>query len=320
MDRYVAMQTFCRVVEAGGFTAAARALDLSNSVVTKHIQLLEDWTRCRLLARTTRSMQVTESGQRFYAYCQRVLADTEETLTAVQLAQQRLSGRLAIASPVSLTLTFLHDQLHAFRERYPGIELEVRLNDQRVDLIREGVDVALRAQVQLEDSSLVAVPLMVIERVVCAAPSYWAKHGRPRVPSELARLNCLPYLLGSDAALWRFDGPTGRHHVKVQGNFRTDNSLLLIDALVRGVGVSLVPTVMVRALLAAGSLEAVLPDYGTEARELYAVYPSRAHLPEKVRAFVAFLRERLAAEGRRAATGGATPPERPERSRPARPR
>ena len=294
MDRYVAMQTFCRVVEAGGFAAAAKALDLSNSVVTKHIQALEEWTRCRLLARTTRSMQVTEPGQRFYAYCQRVLADTEETLSAVQLAQQKLSGRLSVASPVSLTLAFLHDHLHAFRERYPGIELEVRLNDQRVDLIREGVDVALRAQAQLDDSSLVAVPLMVIERAVYAAPSYWDKHGRPKVPSELARLNCLPYLLGGDTASWRFDGPDGRHHVKVQGNFRADNSLLLIDALARGVGVSLVPTVMTQALLAAGRLEAGLPGYRTEARELYAVYPSRAHLPEKVRALVAFLRERLA--------------------------
>lgn len=295
MDRYVAMQTFCRVVETGSFAAAAKALDLSNSVVTKHIQLLEEWTRCRLLARTTRSMQVTEPGQRFYAYCQRVLADTEETLTAVQQAQEQLGGRLTVAAPVSLTLSFLHDHLHAFRERYPGIELEVRLNDQRVDLIREGVDVALRAQVQLEDSTLVAVPLMVLERVVCAAPSYWDTHGRPKVPSELARLNCLPYLLGSDAALWRFDGPGGRHHVKVQGNFRTDNSLLLLDALVRGVGVSLVPEVMARGPLVAGRLETVLPDYRTEARELYAVYPSRAHLPERVRAFVSFLRERLRA-------------------------
>jgi DNA-binding transcriptional LysR family regulator len=320
MDRYTAMQTFCRVVEAGSFAAAAKALELSNSVVTKHVQTLEEWTRCRLLARTTRSMQLTESGQRFYAYCQRVLADTEETLSAVQLAQQQLGGRLAIASPVSLTLAFLHDHLHAFRERYPGIELEVRLNDQRVDLIREGVDVALRAQVQLEDSSLVAVPLMVMERVVCAAPSYWDKHGRPRVPSELARLNCLPYLLGSDAAQWRFDGPDGRHYVKAQGNFRADNSLLLIDALVRGVGVSLVPTVMARAALAAGTLEAVLPDYATEARELYAVYPSRAHLPEKVRAFVGFLRERLGPVGRRATPRVSPSPERGKRPRVSRAR
>lgn len=293
MDRQQALQCFCRVVETGSFAAAARDLDVARSVVTKTVQALEDWTGSRLLARTTRSMQLTAAGERFYAYCRRVLADTEQTLAALRAAQGELSGRLVIASPVSLTLSFLHDHLHAFQAEHPGVELELRLSDRPVDLVRDGVDVALRGQAQLDDSSLVAVPLMTMERGVCASPAFWRRHGKPATPEALGALNCLPYLLGRDALRWQFDGPDGRHEIDVRGSFRADNSLLLIDALLRDVGASLVPLVMVRAHLAAGRLERALEAWRTEARSVYAVYPSREHLPQKVRAFVQFLKARL---------------------------
>lgn len=169
MDRHQAFQCFCRVVETGGFAAAARDLDHSPSMITKTIQQLEEWTGSRLLARTTRRMQLTEAGERFYAYCRRVLDDTERTLSALRAAHGELCGRLVLAVPVSLTLSFLKDHLHAFQSAHPGIELEVRLSDRPVDLVRDGVDVALRGRAQLEDSSLVAVPLMVMHRAVAAA-------------------------------------------------------------------------------------------------------------------------------------------------------
>lgn len=294
MDTQQALHCFCRVVETGSLAAAARDLDLSPSVVTKTVQSLEDWTASRLLARTTRRMQLTEAGERFYAYARRVLADTEQTLASIRAARGEVSGRLVIASPVSLTIAFLAEHLHAFQAEHPAVELELRLSDRPVDLVREGVDIALRGQAQLDDSSLVATPLMVMQRTLVAAPAYWQRHGKPVHPSELARLNCLPYLLGSDALRWQFDGPDGRHHVDVRGSFRADNSLLLVDALLRGVGVGLVPTVMMAAPLADGRLEAALTDYRTEPRSVHAVYVSREHLPEKVRSFVRFLKARLA--------------------------
>jgi DNA-binding transcriptional LysR family regulator len=294
MDTQQALHCFCRVVETGSLAAAARDLDLSPSVVTKTVQSLEDWTASRLLARTTRRMQLTEAGERFYAYARRVLADTEQTLASIRAARGEVSGRLVIASPVSLTIAFLAEHLHAFQAAHPAVELELRLSDRPVDLVREGVDVALRGQAQLDDSSLVAAPLMVMQRTLAAAPAYWGRHGKPSHPSELARLNCLPYLLGSDALRWQFDGPDGRHHVDVRGSFRADNSLLLVDALLRGIGVGLVPTVMMAAPLADGRLEAALPEYRTEPRSLHAVYASREHLPERVRSFVRFLKDRLA--------------------------
>ncbi len=295
MDRHQAFQCFCRVVETGSFAAAARDLDHSPSMVTKTIQQLEEWTGSRLLARTTRRMQLTESGERFYAYCRRVLDDTERTLGALRAAHGELCGRLVLAVPVSLTLSFLKDHLHAFQSAHPGIELELRLSDRPVDLVRDGVDVALRGQAQLEDSSLVAVPLMVMHRAVAAAPDYWRRHGKPGHPSALAAHNCLPYTIGADATRWQFAGPEGAGHtVEVRGSFRADNSLMLIDAMLRGIGVGLVPRVMMRNELAEGRLETALDDWRAEPRQVFAIYPSREHLPERVRTLVRFLKERLA--------------------------
>jgi DNA-binding transcriptional LysR family regulator len=297
MDRHQALHCFSRVVETGSFAAAARDLDWSASLVTKTIQQLEQWTGSRLLARTTRRMQLTEAGERFYGYCRRVLDDTERTLGEIRAAQQDLCGRLVLSVPVSLTLSLLDEHLHAFQAAHPGIELELRLSDRPVDLVRDGIDVALRGQAQLDDSSLVAVPLMTMPRAVAAAPDYWRRHGRPEQPTLLAGHNCLPYLLGSDASRWQFEGPAGAQTVEVRGTFRADNSLALIAAMVRGVGVGLVPRVMMRTPLAEGRLETVLDDWRAEPRRLFAVYPSREHLPERVRALVRFLKERLARAG-----------------------
>lgn len=298
MDRHQALQCFCRVVETGGFAAAARDLDCSPSVVTKVVQQLEAWTGTRLLARTTRRMQLTEAGERFYAYARRVQDDTERTLGALRAAHGELSGRLVLAVPVSLTLAFLTGPLHDFQAAHPGIEMELRLSDRPVDLVRDGIDVALRGQAELDDSSLVAVPLMQMQRAVAAAPDYWRRHGRPAEPAALAQHNCLAYTLGSDASRWAFERPDGAvQAVDVRGSLRADNSLLLIDAMRRGVGVGLVPRVMMRTELAEGRLETVLDDWRTRARQVFAIYPSREHLPERVRALVRYLKERLAGAG-----------------------
>jgi DNA-binding transcriptional LysR family regulator len=199
-----------------------------------------------------------------------------------------------LAVPVSLTLSFLKDLLHAFQAAHPGIELELRLSDRQVDLVRDGVDLALRGQAQLEDSSLIAVPLMEMQRAVAAAPDYWRRHGKPEHPLALASHNCLSYLLGSDASRWAFHGPGGPHSVEVRGSLRVDNSLMLIDAMLRGIGVGLVPRLMMQGAIAEGRLETVLEDWRTEPRQVFAVYPSREHLPERVRTLVRFLKERLA--------------------------
>ena len=294
LNTHLPLQCFCRVVETGSFAAAARDMDLSRAVVTKYVQQLEDWTASRLLARTTRAMQLTEAGERFYAYCRRVLADTEATLGELREHQDGPAGRLVVSAPVSLTLGLLAPALHEFQAAHPAVELEMRLNDHPADLVREGIDVALRGLARLDDSSLVATPLTVIGRVVCAAPAYWQRHGLPATPAMLRPQDCLPYLPATDALRWRFeDAQGGVQEVDVAGRFRTDNSLLLIDRLLRGAGVGLVPAPLVREHLRAGRLQEALQEFGTAPRTLFAVYPSRAHLPARVRAFVDFLRERF---------------------------
>jgi DNA-binding transcriptional LysR family regulator len=294
MDRHQAIQCFCRVVETGSFAAASRDLDCSPSVVTKYVQYLEDWSGSRLLARTTRSMELTEAGEQFYNYCRRVIADTENTLQAIRDAGDSPNGRLVISAPVSLTLGFLADHLHAFQAMHPRIVLEVRLTDRSSDIVRERFDVALRGQAQLEDSRLIAASLMTLERTLCGSPEYWLRHGKPTHPSHLKQHNCLPYLLGSDATRWSFFGPDGEHAVAAEGSFRSDNSLFLIDAIARGVGVGLIPEVLRTHSPMRGSLEPAMLNYRAEPRNLYAVYPSRDYLPAKTRAFVRFMRTRLA--------------------------
>lgn len=293
MERHQALLCFRRVVETGSFAAAARDLDISASMVTKTIQQLEAWTGSRLLARTTRRMQLTEAGEQFYAYCRRVIEDTDRTLGEIRAATGQPAGRLVLAVPVSLTLSHLKEHLHAFQAAHPAIELEVRLSDRPVDLVRDGVDLALRGQAQLDDSSLVAVPLMTLARAVAASPTYWSRHAKPAAPEDLATHNCLVYLLGSDAARWQFEGADGPRTVEVRGSLRADSSLLLIDAMVRGVGVGLVPRVMMQTELSNGLLETALDGWRAPARQVFAVYPSREHLPERVRAFVRFLKARL---------------------------
>jgi DNA-binding transcriptional LysR family regulator len=293
MDLQAAMRSFCRVVESGSFAAAAREINASPSAVTKYVQHLETWTGSRLLARTTRSMKLTEAGERFYGYCRRVLADTDATLEALRQGDARPSGRLVVSAPVSLTLGLLAPHLHAFQDAHPQIELEVRLNDRPADLVREGIDVALRGRAQLEDSNLVAVPLMQFERVLCAAPAYWQRRGRPERPEDLASHNCLAYLLGTDATRWRFTREGVAHEVDVAGSFRSDNSLLLVDALLAGRGVAVVPRVLAEPALASGRLEVALAEYALEPRRLFAVYETREYLPHKVRAFIDDMRARL---------------------------
>ncbi len=292
MDRHQAILCFCRVVETGSFAAAARDMDCSRSVVTKYVQYLEGWTSSRLLSRTTRSMELTQAGNQFYSYCRRVVEDTNETISAIRDAGGRPRGRLVVAAPISLSLAWLGTHLQDFCECHPDVELEVRLSDRSSDLVREGIDVALRGTGHLHDASFIAVPLALMERSLVASPAFWRRHGKPNHPGEVDPRYCLPYLTGSDAFQWRFFGPGGEHTVNVGGRFRTDNSLMLLEAVKRGLGASL----MLDILLARERdlLEAAMPEYRAEPRSLYAVYPSRRYLPATTSALIQFLKSRLA--------------------------
>lgn len=289
MDRFSEIRAFVTVAEQGSFVAAAERLELSRAMVTKLVSALEARLGVRLMHRTTRRLSLTAEGENYLAEASVLLAELEELEARVSLGATRPTGRLRLTAPVSFGQCFLGEAITRFHADYPQIEVEVSLNDRRVDLAEEGYDLALRIS-HLSDSSLIARPLAAIRCVVCAAPAYLAAHGTPARPEDLAGHNCMIYTLTDQAGYWAYhdrDGSEGR--IRVRGSLRANNGDLLADAALNGLGLTLLPRFMRDAALADGRLVEVLDDHDWGDLQLYAVYPVRRHVPAKVRAFVQFL-------------------------------
>lgn len=286
---------FAKVVEAGGFSAAARELGLSKSAVSKRISALEDRLGARLLNRTTRRLATTEVGASFYERCARVVAEAEEAERAVTLLQAEPRGTLRVSVPMSFGVRHLAPTIAEFMTRHPDLRVDLNLNDRIVDLIEEGYDLAVRIA-RLPDSSLVARVLAPSRRVVCAAPAYWRRHGRPRQPEDLKHHDVLMYAYTLTGDELTFRGPDGPVSVKVSGRLCANNGDILLAAALDGLGVLATPTFLAGDELRAGRLEAVLGDYDVANQSVYAVYPHNRHLSAKVRVFVDFLARRFGPE------------------------
>lgn len=289
MDRFTALNVFRQVVELGSFAAAARHLCLSPAAVSKNINELETHLAARLLNRTTRRLSLTEAGSRYYEQIVRVLDDLLEADSSLGPLQEQPGGTLRVSAPMSFTLVRLAEAVPRFLERYPQLSLDLQLEDRRVDLVKEGFDLALRGSDRLEDSSLVARHLMVMDHVLCGSPEYFLRNGVPGDPDELRKHECVRFTLSGHASEWSFQRGGEMRRVPVRGRYRVNSSLALCAALRGGHGVSLVPELYVREDLAHGRLQAVLGDWQTAQTQVYAIYPSRRHLQPKVRAFVDFL-------------------------------
>ena len=294
MDRLTGMAVFARVVEAASFTAAARQLGISKSAVSKAVAALEDRLGARLLNRTTRRLALTEVGQAFYERCARVVAEAEEAELAVTRLQVAPRGTLRVNAPVSFGMRHLGPVLGEFMVRHPELEVDIDLSDRFVDLIEEGYDVAVRIT-RLADSSLIARRIADNRMIVCAAPAYWARHGRPGRPGDLAAHDCLIYSYGATRGEWAFlvDGRAIR--VRVSGRLQANNGDLHLAAALDGCGVASLPEFICGPALADGCLEAVLSEFMPEPAGIHAIYPHNRHLSAKVRAFVDFLVERFRA-------------------------
>lgn len=294
MDRLTALSVFRHVVEQGSFAAAARRLGLSPAAASKNINELEDHLKARLFNRTTRRVSLTETGERYYADVVRVLDDLTAADEAVRPQPRKPEGLLRVSAPMSLALLFLSPHLPAFLARYPDIALDLRMDDRRTDVIGEGYDLAIRGSDRLEDSSLIARPLLVMSHVVCGAPDYFRRAGMPRAPADLEQHNCIKFSLSGHVDEWRFRRGQERVGVAVEGRFRVTSSLAVRDALLAGYGLSLIPRMYVQDDLARGRLQTVLDDWSCVRTTVYAVYPSRRHVPLKLRVFLDFLFETLA--------------------------
>ena len=288
-----AMAVFARVVEMESFTRAAEELRLSKSAVSKQVSRLEDRLGVRLLNRTTRRLSLTEAGAAFYEGCRKTLSEAEAAEQAVTHLAMTPRGVLKVNVPMSFGFLHVGPALPDFLGRCPELELDLDLNDRRVDLVEEGYDVAVRIGL-LADSSLVARRLAPSRLLLCAAPGYLAAHGRPAAPEDLAGHDCLVYSYRSAGSQWHFRGPDGLRRVKVAGRLRVNNGDTLLAAALGGLGIALLPSFIAGDDLRAGRLERVLPGW-REAEEpsVHAVYPASRNLSPKVRVFVDFLAARF---------------------------
>ncbi len=295
MDRFDALQTFIRVVDAGSFSLAAERMNTAKSAVSRRVADLEAHLGVRLLNRTTRSLSLTESGRTLYQRALRLVADLEEVEATLSTQATALKGSLRIAAPLSFGLLHLSPAINDFAARHPEVRLFIDFNDRIVDLVEEGFDLAVRIA-RLADSSLIARKLTPIREVVCASPGYLQRHGTPSTPRELEGHVCLRYTNIPDSP-WQYRAPDGsRGAVKLDAWLEANNGDYLRDAAIAGFGVIRQPTFIVYQAIEAGDLVPLLVDYAWSDINAYAVYPSARHLSRRVRAFVEFLQSRFGDE------------------------
>ncbi len=286
MDRLTAMRTFRAVVEAGGFSAAARRLNLSKAAVSKQVAELEAHFGTALLHRTTRRLNATEAGRRYFENCVRLLDELTEIEAEVRHSQAEPSGRLRVSAPISFGSRLLGPVVCELTRRFPKLELQFELNDRFVDLIEEGFDAALRIRTNLPDSSLMAKRLCRITRSVCAAPSYLKRKGTPKSPEELKDHDCLIYTLSTSPFDWRFMIGNKAVNVRVGGGIQSNNGQFLLAPLLAGQGVAFLPDFTVGDLIREGKLRRILTDFPVDDHDLYLVYPANRHQSPKLRAFM----------------------------------
>ena len=290
MDKFLEMQTFSAVVDAGSFVKAAEMLGLSKAAMSRYVGDLETRLGVRLLHRTTRRLSLTEEGEVFYARSKELLAGVDEAEAEITSRSGAASGQLRINAPVTFGILHLAPLWGLFRSQYPQVSLDVTLSDRVVDLVDEGYDVAIRIAI-LPSSTLVSKRLASTRMVLCASPTYLQKHGRPVLPAELAAHAVISYSYWSTKDEWHFVGPQGPVSVKTQPCIHTNSGDTCRAAALAHQGIILQPSFLVGDDLAAGTLVELMPDYRSIELGIYAVYPTRKHVPPKVRALIDFLTE-----------------------------
>ena len=293
MDRLSDIAVFVQVVAKGSFTAAAEQLGLSKSVVSKYVTRLEEGLDVRLLNRTTRRLSLTEAGQILYSRSVRGLEEIEAAEAEVSKLHDTPSGKLRINTPMSFGIRHIAPAMATFAQRYPQLTVDMRLDDRQVDLIEEGVDLAIRIA-ELPDSSLVARRLSTCRHVVCASPAYLERHGTPKAPEDLSQHKVLTYQYQDSPNQWHMIAPDGRPvSVTLHGSIAMNNSLALLEAAKHGAGIMLTPSFVAGEAIKHGELVELLPGYRAQELSIYAIYPERRHLLPKVKVFIDHMKAHL---------------------------
>lgn len=286
MDRIDAMRTFVTVVAEGAFARAAERLDMSPQLASKYVSQLEQHLGVRLLNRTTRKVHLTEAGTRYYHRARQLLDDVDDLESQIGDLQEGAQGLLRINAPVSFASGHLAPLMADFQRAHPAVGIDLQLNDRKVDIVEEGVDIALRIG-HLKSSSLIARHLAPVRLVMCASPDYLARHGNPTTLEQLRQHRYLRY-----SYLDAFDNePAHQHLIQEQSQHSelvSNNGDVLVQAAIAGAGIVMQPTFICGKAIAEGLLQVVMPGFEPEPMGLYAVYAHRQLLASKVRCFIDF--------------------------------
>jgi DNA-binding transcriptional LysR family regulator len=293
MDTFASLRAFTRVVEEGGFAAAARTLGLSRAQVNKSVIALEARLGVHLLNRTTRKVAATAAGEDFYRRARAILNDLAEAEAAVQDDRDEPRGELRINAPMSFGTLHLGPAVADFMLRYPKIRIELVLDDRFVDPVAEGFDVTLRIAEPAPVTSLIDHRIVEAKCVICASPDLLGRLGAPRTPRNLADAPCLHYGHLPAGNIWRLSGPGGTVETRVKGMLCSNNGEVLRQAALKGLGFALLPTFIVGTDLRAGGLVAVLHEYKAPRIFLTLLYPPNRHLSAGLRVFIQFVYDRF---------------------------
>jgi DNA-binding transcriptional LysR family regulator len=288
MDRLTSLTAFVRVADSGGFSAAARRLNMSTTMVSNHVQALEDRLGVRLLNRTTRKVSLTEIGKAYYDRCTHILADLEQADDIAGALQSTPSGTLRIYTATHI-VQFVAPVVADFLKQFVDVKVDLTIGERMVDMIDEGYDIAIRLTPP-PDSSLIVRSLATWRHVLCCSPDYLEKHGPPKQLSELVEHNCVRHVLYPFGDEWHFvDRKNSPASVRIAGNLITNSGETLRCAALEGVGISLAAGFLVADDLEAGRLVRLLPEYRPVEMAMNAIYPHRHHLSAKVRSFIDLL-------------------------------
>jgi len=291
MDLLAALNVFVRVSETGSFSAVARESGTSHSAVTRLIGQLEDHFGVRLFQRTTRRLSMTEDGQDLLNYARQLLNATEEMEGALGRQRSSPTGLVRVGVPVAAS-SYLIPRLPGLLERYPALSVELVIGDRFGDLIEERLDVAIIGS-DTPDSSMIARKVGTFGRIPVASPIYLERHGAPSHPAELEQHTCIVHERGPDSNRWRFNGPEGEIEVQVAGRIRANNGEAVRQAALSGFGIARVSELLVVDDVRAARLYRLLADYVPVREDIHVVYPSRRHLPPRVRVVIDALVENI---------------------------
>ncbi|HAT3952360.1 TPA: LysR family transcriptional regulator [Kluyvera ascorbata] len=290
----ISLRSFVAVVESGSFNNAAIQLDTSSAAISRRVSALEAALSVKLINRTTRQLDLTPSGQQFYQDVLGILGALEQAEERLNCAQETYSGIIRLGAPVSFGTQKLAPLLPAFLKTYPQITVTLQLEDRVSDLLNEGIDLSLRIG-ELQDSSLVSLPIAMMPRLYCASPEYLKTHGRPASPAELKHHQCLHYSLLSTRNEWALS--SGEQELDARVPLAANNGDVLREAAIQGMGIAMLPWYIVEDALRGGALVPVLERYAPPPLPLSIVRPSRQFTPVRVTVLMQYLRDALAGAG-----------------------